>query len=62
MHDMPKEGCRNEVEVHMVLSQCLWVLHAGTIFDTREGFKRVSGTNREIEKELAPGLEKGWRY
>jgi hypothetical protein len=54
MHDMPKEGCGDEMEVYLVLSECLWIVYAGAIFDTWEGFKSVSGTDREIEKELAP--------
>jgi len=53
LHDLPRERCGDEVEVHVVLSQCLWVLYAGAIFDTREGFKSVSGTDWEIIKELA---------
>jgi hypothetical protein len=54
MHDMPKEGCRDEVEMHVVLRQCLWILYPDTFFDTRERFERMSGTDQEIEKRASP--------
>jgi len=61
LHDLREEGCGDEVEMHVVLPQYLWVLYAGSFFDTREGFKSVFGTDWEIEKELARELYKVWR-
>jgi hypothetical protein len=48
MYDLREEGCRDEVEVHVVLLECVWGLHAGAIFDTRERFRSLSGSDREI--------------
>ena len=66
VHDLPEKGCGDEVEVHVVLSKCLWVLYADAIFDTREGFKSLSGTNWEIRKRAGSraieGMVLGWRY
>lgn len=53
MHDMSKEGRRDAMEVYMVLSECLWVVHAGAIFYTGERFEALFEADREIEKELA---------
>jgi hypothetical protein len=66
VHDLPEEGPGHEVEVHMVLPECLWVLYAGAIFDTREGFKDLSGTDWEIRERAGSwaieGTALGWRY
>jgi len=66
VHDLPEKGCGDEVEVHVVLSKCLWVLYADAIFDTREGFKSLSGTNWEIRERAGSraieGMVLGWRY
>jgi hypothetical protein len=50
MHDLREEGCGDEVEVHVVLFECLRGLHAGAIFYTGEGFKSLSGTDWEIRE------------
>ena len=36
MHGLREEGCGDEVEMHVVLPERLWVMHAGAIFDTGE--------------------------
>ncbi len=50
MHGMREEGCGDEVEMHVVLPECLWVVHAGAIIDTRQGFTNMCRTDREIRE------------
>jgi len=47
---MPEERYRHAVEMYMVLSECMWVLHASTVYHSREGLTGVLRENREIER------------
>jgi hypothetical protein len=66
MHDLRKEGRGDEVEVHVVLPERLRVLYAGAIFNTREGFTGLSGTDWEIRERAGSrgieGMALGWRF
>ena len=49
----------------MVLPECLWILYAGAIFNTRKGFKDLFGTDwesRERAGSRAIEMAFGWRY
>jgi hypothetical protein len=66
MHDLREKRCGNEMEMRLVLSECLRVLYAGFIFNTRERFKDLSGTGREIRERAGSraidGMALVWRY
>ncbi len=66
MHGLRKEGCRDAVEMHVVLPECLWVLYAGAFFDTGEGFTDLYRTDWEIRERAGSraieGMALEWRY
>jgi hypothetical protein len=49
MHDMPEEGYGNEVEMYVVLFECLWGLYAGVGVDSGEGFEGLLGEDTGVK-------------
>jgi len=62
MHDLRKEGCGDEVEMHVVLPECLCVVYAGAIIDTREGFTNLSRTDWEIRERAGSRAIEGMAF
>jgi hypothetical protein len=65
MHDLREGRCGDEVEMHVVLPECLWIVYAGAVIDTREGFTDLSGTDWEIRERAGSraieGMVLEWR-
>jgi hypothetical protein len=57
MYDLSEGGYGDEMEVQLVLSECLPGLHASVGFYTRKGFEGLLTENREIDYRRM-----GWRY
>jgi hypothetical protein len=49
MHDLQEKGYRYEMEMHMVLFECLWLVYADLILDTRERLEDLLGADWTLD-------------
>jgi hypothetical protein len=61
VYGLQEERRGDEVEMLMVLLECLWVLHAGSSFNPRKGFESMLGKDWEIEEDRLGIRRDHWR-
>lgn len=59
MYDLSEEKCRHEMEMYLVLLECLWILHAGLVLDAREGSSGLLGSYWSERIETVHGSKNG---